>query len=881
MNNNKKSPNSIRFETTETKGDQNIGRWRNDLTETSMSVKELIRWQTAVDTGNPIKPGIKKDKNGSSGVDNCGEFEVFYMDIDGSDFLTWDKAIQNVFFHKNSAFMYTTRHHQKKKTTKTKSLPACDRFRIVFILPKTVFQKELIELLNIICVHLFDHDASCIEVSKIYLGNPGALVHEFNTRNRLNFKELFQMLMSNESALDKTINRFVLTQTDGAFDYGALLSEFDLTQERSIKVMNLVSHYQSVVRLYRTSWTLDPDEASDSQKYRNFSFDYLPLHCELCELENIADSSHDELIGILSALVRINGGRRFYFDQINELTREYDPKQRGRDYYAKLYNQIRKSEYAPSSCRSFCRFYDSCEIPKKNPLCNILHVQPTREHQVKQIKDYYASNEFKTIKEVRKELKRIILEILRNPDNRVHVFTVPCGIGKSHILKALSRLLKSFIIATPRHNLFDGFRGDKFGRLPQELEKLIVGDRALGFGWRESLMAKVRDNNLTAEEKQAWENYQAMEEAFTQSSKKVMTHEKLFRCNPELLEKSPFIFCDEDISSSMYPGISVSSDFIFKLTRLNSKDTHIQPIMEFLKQLTTADFGSVVERPDEVTNTMKHFSSFLRKNSHKLPVHENILDFLRGERFYIDTFQINSMQIRRLPEDKTIFVLSGTTNDIVLRQSLGDRAVFHDLGKVKPSPGARLIQYNAKSLSASSIFTGKDKDKNLELVKRIRESYRDWAFISHKALKSVKGFEDLIDDSDPWFCATEGLNSDQPKNLLVIGTKNLPPSYLKLLCACINLDYNSITDYNPKTSKTIVNNGYHEFTIMALSPDPTIQRLQMHFTESILMQAVGRARYYENDVVVMVYAAYPLPEFQQFGYDPALYADDEDEGEDE
>lgn len=868
-----------RFETTKTTGNQNVGQWRNELKLTSMTLEELIHWQTDINTGNPVKPGIKKDSNGPANVANYGEHELLYLDIDNYGSLTWESAIQNEFIKDNAAFIYSTRNHQKSKTTKKGEIPPCDRFRIVFALPNAVYRSEIIEFLNLSFVYLLGHDESCIEVSKVYLGNPGALIHKFNLENQLNMRALFQLLLANKEAFDMTMNRFISKHRNGEFDLDELLAYFDLDSQEIILAQQSIQYYQSVANHLGILRSSEQNSTRKRRKFRNFKRAYPDSHCELMLPENIADSDHGELLVLLSAMANMEGGKSYFHAKINDATREYDKKAKGENYYQKLYLQILNDEYLPFSCRSYCRFSGTCEIAQRNPFANFLHVQPTKQHQVRAIKDYYLSNNFKTIEQIRGELSDLLESLKNMDDGRIHVVQVPCGVGKSFLLKQLSKTMDTFAIATPRHDLFDGFEGAKYSKLASELENLIKQYRNLGINWRKILMAKKEEGSLNKAQQELWTEFCEQENIWNASKRKILTHEKAFRSMDSFLSDHRLIYFDEDPSSKMYPETIVSRLFIGEILSNNKKSMYgdaDSEICEFLQELLKKEKGSTVDRPVWKKESLNAFRAFVFHYVNRWRGSGNILDFLNGAKFQVGEYEISSMQIRKIPENKTAIILAAHPNKTLLEQTYGERVVFYDLGKIHPSQGAKLIQYNAKSFSSSSLMHIENANSNLELVKAIREKYRDFAFVYHKSLKKMERFDALIDDSDLWFGAIEGQNSIQSKDLVVVGMKNLPPGYLKLLSACLNLNYNSVTEYNLKSSKTIVRNEYFEFTIMALSPDPTIQKLQMHFMEEALMQAVGRARYYSNDVVVILYANYPLPEFEQFGHDLTLY-EDEDE----
>lgn len=103
------------------------------------------------------------------------------------------------------------------------------------------------------------------------------------------------------------------------------------------------------------------------------------------------------------------------------------------------------------------------------------------------------------------------------------------------------------------------------------------------------------------------------------------------------------------------------------------------------------------------------------------------------------------------------------------------------------------------------------------------------------------------------FGNTEGSNSLEGKDILVIGTPNQVEFMYKLVALNLGLDF----DEDEKMSQQFVEYKGYRFWIMTFE-DPDLRDIHFWMLESELEQAVGRARLLRNSCEVHLFSNFPV-----------------------
>jgi hypothetical protein len=216
-----------------------------------------------------------------------------------------------------------------------------------------------------------------------------------------------------------------------------------------------------------------------------------------------------------------------------------------------------------------------------------------------------------------------------------------------------------------------------------------------------------------------------------------------------------------------------------------------------------------------------------------------------------DTIRFITKRELNLPNGGII--LSATAEEEKYRAIFGDRLRVHRIGPVQPM--GELIQYNDFSFSKTSIFA-----ENSRRLKQLNLLTKE-AIEQGDALISYKKLQDALPLSGH-FGAVEGLRHIEGKNLTVIGTPNISDASLKLQVAALGLPAQKVHSYELQHRQQ-TSYGSFVFDAVPLSEDTLIQKLQFQHVEAQLLQAVGRARYYQHRCRVTLYSNFPLEEFDQ------------------
>lgn len=195
-------------------------------------------------------------------------------------------------------------------------------------------------------------------------------------------------------------------------------------------------------------------------------------------------------------------------------------------------------------------------------------------------------------------------------------------------------------------------------------------------------------------------------------------------------------------------------------------------------------------------------------------------------------------------EGAKTLLMSATLPRFVAEFMFGDGLDYYDVGNVETQ--GKIIQYREESFSKYYL------DNNPGVLQKLADNLK-MPIITYKNYKS-----DLGDcASHMHFGNTEGLNMHKGQDIAVIGTPNRPfPVYL-LMSALFGLAEEG-KEYSdaPVTKTRFINGIESKFTAVS---DDNILTVQNYMVLSDLIQALGRARIIDHNVVVHLFTNWPVP----------------------
>ncbi|WP_099239320.1 PriCT-2 domain-containing protein [Synechococcus sp. BDU 130192] len=126
------------------------------------NIGDLVAW---VGSGRPIMCGTLADTNTRRQKSNIVSAQAIALDID--DGLSIEDCLKFPFVKDYAAAIYTSSSHQQQKGDK----PACDRYRVIFVLPEAVTDTALYEAAVALLMERVSYaDRACKDASRMFFG---------------------------------------------------------------------------------------------------------------------------------------------------------------------------------------------------------------------------------------------------------------------------------------------------------------------------------------------------------------------------------------------------------------------------------------------------------------------------------------------------------------------------------------------------------------------------------------------------------------------------------------------------------------------------------------------------------------------------------------
>jgi hypothetical protein len=356
---------------------------------------------------NPVFPYHLKDGHRcNSSWDGAN---LFFIDID--DGMTLAEAKEK--FKESALLIHTTTNHQKEKKGVT-----CDRFRVMFALPKKVENPTVITFLYVCATKIFGHDRNITAYSQGYLSPLKSEITVFNETNRLDVGLLVERYFF-ESCGNNLRRKIGKLGRQTALPSGKLLDAIHSYVIECEQDFPYLYNNKTTIETWKNSQKTNTSQFSPKnqsgaatstgipdvppaqtrrRRIINYDFEYMFKNCLL--VQNINATAHGELFHIACNLNQIEGGRKYFLELTKD--RPFDEEQRGQQYYASLISDIDYRGYVASNCHETkCRYFgNGCEAKPYS----ITYLRRLLRGQVKRIDK--SPGEHKTLQEGRDWLRK-------------------------------------------------------------------------------------------------------------------------------------------------------------------------------------------------------------------------------------------------------------------------------------------------------------------------------------------------------------------------------------------------------------------------------------------------------------------------------------------
>lgn len=557
--------------------------------------------------------------------------------------------------------------------------------------------------------------------------------------------------------------------------------------------------------------------------------------------------SHYELFHILNNLINVETGVDIFLSAIDKYPELYGDKA---DRWKEHADYNKKNNYKPSSCDAFCPHRDCC-----NHARNILSSVHKSNALMEKADNY--KEEYHPISEVEDDLMVELYAAFDSNDDNIHVIKAQTAIGKSTsflrlmaenpdsnvLVAAPTNLLKEELYKKAEKNDINAMMTpsleDIMDQLPFPLCRKINKLYACGLGRRVKIAIK---NAIEKYDIPCLKEFaEKRKELMNYYGNVITTHKYLLSMDKNRLNKFDCIIIDEDI--------------IFKSVISNQGEITLSD----LRKLKKADVDPEIKQKASDLLNMSRTHSCIYSKSIKCEVNADICKelgidisaFCKAEHFYFR----NADEEPNLKEDIFAFIkpvklkpgrkyiiVSATADENIYKSYFGEgKVVFHECKQAKYK--GRLCQHYKRSMSRSCI------GHSPEMIREIQEKmgFDDNHVITFKNQ----------DKGSLHFGNTEGSNSLEGENILVIGTPYHAEFIYKLAALLFDIDF----DEDEKAEKQLIeHNGYR--TYFTTFKNPKLRDIQFWMLESELEQAVGRARLLRKNCTVHLYSNFPLRQAQ-------------------
>ena len=684
------------------------------------------------------------------------------------------------------------------------------KFRVIFQLNAVIIDKSIRDKIQLALMELFPEvDKSCKDASRIFFGGK-----EIIYKNYEYYLDLNTLLMGATTYATKNTNTKHLSQ-------------------KLNRINKKIGDIQECVK-NGNHYKINIDNSRNHTKNKKtnkelIKVDWETLKAKLKILNDFANGEwlyHKELFGLATNLIHIHGGTKFFKECLDK-NLNYTQDKFNLPSIAKYYN------YLPTKLENFSNY-------KEDWVYSTL-LQAARVNEVIRI------NPYKTISlsTAEKEYNQLFQETVKQKNNKVTVFKVATGLGKT---KSIEEIEKA-VIACPTHQLKQEVSHRMkinckiTPKLPENIPKNLKNklDNLYKVGATTEANKVIKEASEHINELKLYRNQ--LINVFESSDTVLTTHDKaLFVDFPHL---ETVIFDEDPISKLLSVG-KININDLLKLKKHIKNKGDVITIEKFINELENGKTNCPLKMDTIIFNDYKQVEEAII--NHNNDYEGNLINFFNSNFYAVDSHNasvIYYINKNTLPENKKIIILSATADETFYKRLFGDRLEFYDLSNVELQ--GTLVQDTNYSFSRTSLNNDNcleyalDKTKDYDAVVTFA-SYKN-SFpnsVTNMHLGNVLGYDEL-----------------KGKKVAVVGTPYHNHLMYALFAACLDLDYKT-SDFQ-MSNQTIERNGI-QFNLKTYA-HKGLRNIHLSLMESELRQAVGRARLLrESEGKVLLLSKLPLPE---------------------
>lgn len=571
---------------------------------------------------------------------------------------------------------------------------------------------------------------------------------------------------------------------------------------------------------------------------RNFDLNILYDKCRLYRdfVEGSEYYYYPELFHLATNLINIEKGKNEFLSILKSPDNADYEAYHKRNWGA-IVNILIVMDYQPQGCNS-CLHASEC-LHGKNM---ILTAKPGKSTILQTVKKEYV-----TIEEAESDLKEKFMHAVYSENPGVHIIKAQTGIGKTNLY--LDYLLhdknRKFLIAVPTHKLKAEVYNKAISKginniaytpempvFTSEIQEKINHIYAVGAGKYALEIMRKMCSEVPAEhpDYMVLNSYlNALESIKDFDGHIITTHDRLLlqTQNSKLLENREVII-DEDIMRTILSTNSINNKDIF--WAIKSNYFSYQVVKKLKNILTTQGYQRYDYHENESVELTEELIKILEN------IDGNIIDLAESCYIYNDGNNTTFLKRKWIPCKKVI-VMSATANAEIYSM-LTHYPVYDYPCKMAEYMG-KLRLYPKYTFSRHALI---EQDGIMDYLK---EQIGDDSVITFKT------FEKMF-NTEYHYGAIEGLNCIEGKNICVVGLPNVDELVYKLygMAAGVNVEQCNMR------SMRVEYNGY-DFSINSFDNEK-LRIIQLWMLESLLEQAVGRARLLRFDCTVKVFARFPI-----------------------
>ena len=572
---------------------------------------------------------------------------------------------------------------------------------------------------------------------------------------------------------------------------------------------------------------------------------------------------HCEKFALLTNLMDIRGGRKFFLDILRKNESESCKKWEKDMKYMK--------DYKPQRCSpDFCPYYDSCD--NAGTIVDTLAME-RRVHVEEEI--YFP------VSEATAQMERNLEEALLSSEEGLHLIKAQTALGKTtaYIDLIMKHPEKKFLVAVPtnilKRQVFKDIEirtgetvfmtasvGDTL--IPTEIRKKVKEYHQNGLHNHTKQIVKeylneIKDNpDMTAVVKEC-EKILGGVELIEDERIVVTTHAYLEQMPLSFIEKYTIII-DEDILQLNFLAkcYSVSLQTLKRMVELQETGELEVPSDYLSVAKEILDTEDNLYRNSSINSTLQYtekmndaFQTFCCGGEENLGDLVRAATFVKWRNQEHDETMVHYFCPGFLPKMKYI-VLSATLNAEVYRAYFKKAKYPMDIfvyEEKKAKYTGKLIQYTYHSLGR------KDLAKKLQVFDMAKE-LANGSIYGYITYQTFPGKDKVTNHNflPLHFGNTMGINEYKGKNIGIVGTfYKIEPAY-KLIACYLGANVNLDVDKNPRPRRVKYKNRSFLITTYA---EPLLQEIQLYAIESEMEQCVGRARLLREDCTVYLFSAFP------------------------